>query len=628
MFREIFNCVPEAIYVIDLSAEGVPGLFIKVNDGACKMLGYSQEEFLSMSLKDLYPGKNLKDHEILSPELLSKGKWQEEGHHIAKDGTSIAVAVNVHMLNIDHCKRLVVIARDITDRSRARELLQEREYFFRESQKAALIGSYKTDFIKGFWESSEVLDQIFGIDQSYNRSVQGWLELVYPDDREMMAQYLNDQVIAKRKPFNKEYRVIRKSDGEMRWVNGFGQVTFDNNGNILSMIGTIQDISERKKVEEEKLNIQTQLIHSSKLASIGTLAAGVAHEINNPLAIISGYAEIMKQKCKELCLQGDTELIQKIIKASARIAEIVSGLRTYARQDSETVDDIDLHVCINETLSLVKGIYEKENIKIETHLNAMDFILKANMGKLQQVILNILGNAKDALDKRKNGLITITTQNNHDDLLLIISDNGCGIPKPLISQIFDPFFTTKEPGKGTGLGLSICHTIITAFGGSINVESGPNIGSSFKILLPSNRNIMPASERILHLNEEHCFSGKVLVVDDEENIRDILAVHLSSLGFIVALAENGESAYHMILKNHYDYVITDMQMPRMNGDELLHRIKSEKRADRTKFLVITGRPFAEYPLELRQSLEGTVDGYISKPFQKRDLINSFKSIMK
>lgn len=157
----------------------------------------------------------------------------------------------------DGRRAVISIAKDITESRLAEEALKESEYFFKESQKAAFIGSYKTDFIKGYWVSSEVLDRIFGIDKEYNRSIQGWLNIVHPDDKEMIDQYLREEVILKRQPFNKEYRIVRISDGEPRWIYGLGIVEFDNQGNIISMIGTIQDITQRKHAElliQEKNN--------------------------------------------------------------------------------------------------------------------------------------------------------------------------------------------------------------------------------------------------------------------------------------------------------------------------------------------------------------------------------------
>ncbi|NVN93151.1 MAG: PocR ligand-binding domain-containing protein [Desulfuromonadales bacterium] len=150
---------------------------------------------------------------------------------------------------------VLATARDITERKQSEALLIESEFFFKESQRSASIGSYKVDFTTGYWESSEVLDIIFGIDKEYNRSVQGWLDIVHSADREMMGQYLREEVISKRNPFSKEYRITRKNDYETRWVHGLGQVKIDGNGNVVSMFGTIQDITERKRGElEQQLN--------------------------------------------------------------------------------------------------------------------------------------------------------------------------------------------------------------------------------------------------------------------------------------------------------------------------------------------------------------------------------------
>jgi PAS domain S-box-containing protein len=213
------------------------------------------------------------NRDVAAAALLSSERYNEE-KRIYKDGLEMIVSriehrekysleqlyrkdllaiifaiISFTMILVVWIGSIRLITKHITDRKLAKDALRESEFFFRESQRAAFIGSYKLDLIAGFWESSEVLDQIFGIDKSFNRSVQGWLDIIHPDDREMMDRYLKEEVIAKHNPFNKEYRIIRKSNGEIRWANGLGKVDFDTEGNVISMIGTIQDITERKQAE-------------------------------------------------------------------------------------------------------------------------------------------------------------------------------------------------------------------------------------------------------------------------------------------------------------------------------------------------------------------------------------------
>lgn len=229
---------------------------------------------------------------------------------------------------------------------------------------------------------------------------------------------------------------------------------------------------------------QTKIIHSSKLASIGILAAGVAHEINNPLTIALGNIEILKSKCKDLCKVNSPAYIDKTQKACLRIVTIVKGLKNFAIPDSDEWEPVDIHQSISKTLELVSAMFNQENITIETTFKCTFPIVWANMGKLQQVIMNLLTNARDAIKEiHDEGIIRIVTGNNDKTITIEISDNGIGIDNKNQNNLFDAFYTTKAPGKGMGLGLSISHSIITSFGGTINFESKKNIGTTFIITL-------------------------------------------------------------------------------------------------------------------------------------------------
>jgi PAS domain S-box-containing protein len=241
----IMNRMPDAVDWISKDSK-----FLYANDASCKMRGFSREEFLTMSVSDVVPEYPRDIWDSHWDDLKREGSMHFETVSRNRDGREFPVEVTANYINIDGVEYNCAIVRDITDRKRSEDSLKKSAYFFKESQRSALIGSYHADFIIGKWESSEVLDQIFGIDKDYDRSIQGWLDIVHPDDRDLMDRYLMEEVISNQKPFSKEYRIIRKNDGETRWVNGRGSATFDTEGNLKSLMGTIQDITENKMAVE------------------------------------------------------------------------------------------------------------------------------------------------------------------------------------------------------------------------------------------------------------------------------------------------------------------------------------------------------------------------------------------
>ncbi len=284
-YRELFENNPQPMWVSDRKTLS----FLAVNEAAVKHYGYSREEFLSMTIQEIHPPElrvALSETVAKNTDVLRKvGVWQ----HRKKDGSLIDVEITAHELDFNGRPGRLVLANDITERKRAEEALRESEYRFKESQKAGRIGSYFTDFRTGNWKSSEVLDEIFGIDANYKRSIDGWSKLVHPEHRKEMIEYLN-HIIGLKTPFEKEYRIIRPSDGEERWVSGHGELSFDEKGLPVSMIGTIQDITERKRAEEANTLLAQTLKSAQDCISITDLNDKILF-VNHAFLATYGYHE-------------------------------------------------------------------------------------------------------------------------------------------------------------------------------------------------------------------------------------------------------------------------------------------------------------------------------------------------
>ncbi len=381
-------------------------------------------------------------------------------------------------------------------------------------------------------------------------------------------------------------------------------------------IASIISISDQRQAEKEREQLQVQLFHASKLASIGTLAAGVAHEINNPLAVAAGFQDILKMHLKDLQV-SDAKVINifsKQERAFHRIENIVNGLRTYARSDTEILQPIDLHDVIKDTLTLIQSIFEKSSIIFEVFLDADKSSTIANIGKFQQVLMNLFTNAKDAFEESgKEGIIRIETKNESDRVVVKISDNGPGIDEKHLGTIFDPFFTTKAPGKGTGLGLSIVHSMIDQFKGQIRVDSTKGVHTTFTISLPC----VEPSKHVTAPKAHAKLAGRALIVDDEPDIRLAIVNYLGDSGLDFCEASDGVEALDILKKEPFDFLITDLKMPRMNGDVLIVEV-AKIRPD-TKVIVITGGIVTEYSKEQRDIIRQYADAYLKKPLKAATL---------
>jgi PAS domain S-box-containing protein len=354
-------------------------------------------------------------------------------------------------------------------------------------------GVWRFDVRTNALDWDDILYDLFGIDkEEFSGAYEAWESSLHPDDVENSVKALQE-TIEKRKDLDILFRIIHRKTGEIRYIRGKGKVELDKNGNTIAVFGTNWDVTQEMQLAEQKekaLNdlrkTQLQLIQSEKMASLGVLTSGVAHELNNPLNYISGgYAALYEHlnNNKEADKNIVNEYLDWIKSGTLRATNIVKGLNHFSKDSEDKNEDCNLHYIINDCLMILKNQYVNR-ININKNFTTDTTIIKGNSGRLHHAILNILCNAIDAITGKGN--IYIQTKLKKNYTILTIEDDGSGIPPENLNKVMDPFFTTKSPGKGTGLGLSICHSIIQEHNGMFKINSVVNEGTKVIIELPIN----------------------------------------------------------------------------------------------------------------------------------------------
>lgn len=408
---------------------------------------------------------------------------------------------------------------DITERKRAEEEILKSQKLLASAQSMAQLGVFEWDVIQNRVSWSAELHSIFGLaaDQ-FGSTFDAFLARVHPDDRDAVRAVIEAAYRAK-KPFKQEERIVRP-DGTIRVLASKGELIVDEGGRPLKLVGICQDITERKEAErvlqnysrmlEDKVELRTrelrdkqaQLVQSAKMAALGSLAAGLAHEINTPLGAMLANVDMIGRLIRRMrvALETDGKMLEDTERVSVlglaetidelrrqtsggaeRIGRIVSSLKAFAHLDQGMVNEVDLHAGIENALALVQHLLRG---RITVHREYGDLPrVRCAPGQLNQVFMNLLLNAIEAIEGTGN--VTVRTSTQGDGMLVVeINDDGVGIPPENLDRIFDPGFTTKGVKVGTGLGLSIAFRVVESHGGRIEVESQPEAGSRFRILLP------------------------------------------------------------------------------------------------------------------------------------------------
>ncbi len=369
---------------------------------------------------------------------------------------------------------------------------------------------------------------------------------------------------------------------------------------------------------------QAQLVQSEKLSAVGEFVAGVAHELNNPLAAVMGFSELLKDAPVD---EKHRRHLDLIFKSSQRCRKIVQSLLSFARRHQPERKPVVINLLIEEVLEIVAYQLRTSNVEVVCRLAADLPLTLADGHQVQQVLLNLINNARQAIEAhQESGRITITTERSGQFIRITIQDNGPGISPENMRRIFDPFFTTKEVGKGTGLGLSLCYGLIKEHGGDIIVTSQPGHGATFTIALPATEGSLAAdvaNPGDTSVNPQEGAGKIILLVDDENILLEMIRDDLQRHGYEVIIANNGEAAFRELQMHEIDAICCDIKMPGLNGRQVYDRISTSQPKYVRRIIFMTGDVINQ---SLQYFLEQEHLACLNKPFPLRDLRAALRAI--
>jgi PAS domain S-box-containing protein len=634
-YRTILETMEEGLIETDLEGNAT-----YVNNAACRLHGYRLEEMIGANFRKHHtPEMAERVYQIFNRIYNTGQPEMMEVEIIRKDG-SIRTHQSTGSLMRDASGQPIGfrnIIRDVTEQKRAEENLMKSEKRYR------MIAENVHDIIctvdypgLRFTYVSPAVYRVTGFtaDELLNRPAKEFVKPeTYAIAEKLLAQDLDLEEGVAPSLQTIEVEFIRKGGGTV-WVEVSVTYNRDAKGRISEILGVIRDITERKSAEEERRRLESQLIQAQKMESVGRLAGGVAHDFNNMLNVILGYAEFIKIQLSESDpLFKD---VTEIEKAAYRSRDITRQLLAFSRKQIIAPRPVDLNdLIVNLQNSLVRLIGEDIDLRFFPGDNL--WRIQFDPSQMEQIILNLGVNARDAMPA--GGKLTIETENVHlneaycrehlgfspgDYVMLVVGDDGVGMDRETLGHVFEPFFTTKETGKGTGLGLATVYGIVKQNDGFINVYSEPGRGTVFKIYIPRT---LEEGEVVEEEQDAAIVrgTGNVLLVEDDDMVRKMTDEMLGALGYTVIATDNPEEALLKIQNSEtkVDLVITDVVMPGMSGTDLRDKMTAVRPG--LKVLFMSG--YTSNVIVHRGVLEENVH-FIEKPFSMKDLARKVSETIK
>jgi len=474
-YRTILEEMEDAYFEVDLG-----GHLTFVNNSVCRDLGYSREELMGKSYKVFTVEEDIESlfqvfNEVYRSGVPNKGfPWRT----VRKDGTHAFAETSISLLRNEQGQTLGFrgVGRDITERRLAEERLRQSEENYRALFDSTVIGTIvlEAETMK-MAMVNQAAAKMFGF--SFPEEARGVdpFDLIRPEDKERISKIAAENLFRQDSRQTYELGVVTK-DGREIWINATG-ARIMHEGKLAGLI-SFTDITEQKRQRE-------RLMVTDRLASLGELAAGTAHELNNPLTSIIGFSQLLMEKETPDDIREDLKLINN---EAQRAVKVTRDLLTFARKHAPVKQHSQINSIIEDVLELRAHLQKTNGIEVERQLDPDLPEIMVDYFQMQQVLLNIVINAEYFMTQAHNkGTLTITTKKQNSSVVISIADDGPGVPPENLSRIFDPFFTTKEAGSGTGLGLSICHGIVTEHGGQVYVKSQLGKGATILVELPINR---------------------------------------------------------------------------------------------------------------------------------------------
>lgn len=642
MFQRLLDSVPNAMLVVDSL-----GRIVQANTEAAAMFGFEAIELLNLPIERLLPANSDEGHadhlrlffENPAPRPMERGMALSG---LRKDGTEFPIEISITALAGGSRPLAIATIRNITDQKMAEKSLRRaRDFYLTLLDDFPLLiwrsgPDAKCNYFNKTWIAftGRTLEQELG---------EGWIEGVHPDDvKHCLEGYVN--AFHAREPFALEYR-LRRHDGEYRWIVDWGRPISDLDGGFAGYIGAAQDISDRIRGEqvlresEERLKesnrqleaamreltrTQQQVVWQERMRAVGEMASGIAHDLNNSLSPVLAYAEmvVLSPELPEQ-LRALAEMIQT---GALDAAAVVRRLSDFHRADppGASVAIIELSGLVLQIQELTRPRWRDEAQRlgraIEFDLDVEDGIeVVGNPSELREVLMNLVFNAVDAIPSQ--GTITLRLRAYEQSAVIEVCDTGIGMTEDTARRCFEPFFSTKGP-QGSGLGLSVCHGIAERHRGRFEIDTQPGAGTTMRLLLPLAKMLVtpiidqPAGKTVFPQRR------KLLFIDDDPRLRELVAVLLGELGQEVDVAASGAEGLSMFHNNQYDAVITDWGMPGINGIEVTRIVKGL----RPGFPVIMVTGWGEPGPQELGGADLIPDELVSKPITRAKLYAALESL--